>query len=134
MTIDSPPPRMQLEPIRCVCYIRRLISSLTYLFIQTVGVLHTFFLAMTLYPSVQARAHAEIDNILEGKALPTFKDEPNLPYVKALCMELIRWRPITPVAIPHVNTEADVYGKYYIPKGSLVGDNSEDRELTSVRS
>ncbi|EIM85912.1 cytochrome P450 [Stereum hirsutum FP-91666 SS1] len=90
----------------------------------TVGVLHTFFLAMTLYPSIQTRAQAEIDSVLEGKALPTFEDEPNLPYVKALCMELIRWKPITPVAIPHVNIEADVYGKYYIPKGSQIIANA----------
>ncbi|KIK97014.1 hypothetical protein PAXRUDRAFT_10437 [Paxillus rubicundulus Ve08.2h10] len=87
--------------------------------------LHTFILAMLLYPEVQAKAQAEIDSIIGSGRLPHFDDRQSLPYVDAILRELIRWNPVVPLGkyrngIPHATSGEDVYEGYYIPKGSMV--------------
>ena len=52
---------------------------------------------MTLYPEVQKRAQAEIDAIIGSDRLPTLDDWDDLPYVNALCNEVLRWHPIAPL-------------------------------------
>jgi len=83
----------------------------------------SLILALVLHPQVQQKAQAELDSVL-GDRLPTFEDKSRLPYVVALCNEVKRWRPPLPLAIPHLLTQDDVYGKYYLPKGSLVIGNA----------
>ena len=56
-----------------------------------------FFLALTLFPQVQRRAQAEIDAVVGRDRLPTFDDRPRLPYIEALCKELMRWQLVTPM-------------------------------------
>jgi cytochrome P450 len=56
-----------------------------------------FFLAMVLYPNVQAKAQAEIDAVVGRDRLPSHSDRDNLPYVKALISELFRWLPAGPM-------------------------------------
>ena len=55
------------------------------------------FLALTLYPDVQKRAQRELDSVLGRDRLPTFEDRPRLPYIDAMCKEILRWRMVTPV-------------------------------------
>ena len=57
---------------------------------------------MTLYPEVQRRAQAELDEVVGTDRLPTFDDRERLPYVSALCTELFRWMPVGPVGKPIV--------------------------------
>ncbi|ETW76401.1 cytochrome P450 monooxygenase 39 [Heterobasidion irregulare TC 32-1] len=90
----------------------------------TVSILSTFFMVLVLYPSVQERAQAEVDAIVGRKRLPEFDDRPHMPYIDAICRELLRWRMVTPMAVPHATTEDDTYGGYFIPKGSQVIVNS----------
>lgn len=54
---------------------------------------------MTLYPHVQARAQAEVDSVIgpAGQRLPSFSDRPDLPYVEAIVLELLRWNPAVPL-------------------------------------
>lgn len=61
------------------------------------GVLIAFMLAMTLYPDVQRRAQAEIDEVVGHHRLPKFSDRVRLPYVGAIVKEVVRWRPIDPL-------------------------------------
>lgn len=84
------------------------------------SLLHSFVLAMLLYPDVQAKAHAEIDRVIGTEKLPSLDDRSSLPYVDAILRELLRWSPVTPLGIPHATTVDDVYEGYYIPKGALV--------------
>ncbi|KZT75151.1 cytochrome P450 [Daedalea quercina L-15889] len=85
----------------------------------TVGILIAFVLLMTLHPEVQKRAQAEVDRICEGR-MPTWDDEPDMPYVGALIKEVMRWSPVAPLGLPHVVTQDDVYDSYFIPKGTTV--------------
>jgi cytochrome P450 len=67
----------------------------------------SLFLALVLFPQVQRRAQAELDVVIGRDRLPTFNDWPRLPYIEALCKELLRWQMVTlrydsefPVSIP----------------------------------
>jgi len=81
-------------------------------------------LAMVLYPEVQRKAQSELDSVIGMDRLPTFEDRESLPYVNALCKELLRCYPVFPLGVPHWVTEDDVYGDYFIPGGSIVIGNA----------
>ena len=55
------------------------------------------FLALVLFPEVQKRAQAELDVLIGRDRLPTFDDRPRLPYIEALCKELLRWQMAVPL-------------------------------------
>ncbi|TDL20082.1 cytochrome P450 oxidoreductase OrdA-like protein [Rickenella mellea] len=95
----------------------------------TVSAIYGFYLAMVLFPDIQARAQAEIDSVIGSSSgdgpdwIPGLKDRENLVYVNAVAKEVLRWNPIVPMGLPHVNTEDDVYNGYFIPKGSILMAN-----------
>ncbi|KAG8759911.1 hypothetical protein FRC12_009667 [Ceratobasidium sp. 428] len=79
----------------------------------TVSGVQSFFLAMTLYPDVQAKAQAEIATYLKQRStkgdpsrmiLPA--DRPNLPYTSAIVHEVLRWHPITNM-VAHRSSDQD---------------------------
>ncbi|KAI9448690.1 cytochrome P450 [Lactarius psammicola] len=90
----------------------------------TVSSLSSLFLALVLYPEVQKRAQAELDTVIARDRLPTFDDRPRLPYIDALCRELLRWQMVTPMGVPHASTEDDVYNGLFIPKGAIMVANA----------
>jgi len=74
---------------------------------------------MLTYPETQARAQAELDAVVGRARLPTFADYPFLPYIRAMVQEILRWRPVAPLALPHQLTEDDWYEGMFIPKGTI---------------
>jgi cytochrome P450 len=64
---------------------------------QTISVIYTFYLAMTLFPDVQNKAQEEIDGVIGNDRLPRLADRDNLPYVNALQSEVLRWHPVAPI-------------------------------------
>ena len=42
-------------------------------------------------------AQQELDAVTGRERLPTFEDRPRLPFVDAVCKEVLRWRPVTPI-------------------------------------
>ncbi|KAN0135349.1 Cytochrome P450 [Lactarius tabidus] len=90
----------------------------------TVAALLTFFLAMVLHPDAQRKAQMEIDNVVGVDRLPDFGDETSLPYVSALVKEVMRWHPVTPIAVPHRLVTDDIYEGYFLPAGSMVIGNA----------
>ncbi|KAF9493200.1 cytochrome P450 [Pleurotus eryngii] len=82
----------------------------------------TFILAMTLFPSVQTRAQAELDEVV-GSHLPTFDDLLNLPYIRAIVTEIWRWGVSVPLGLPHVLKQDDVYRGYHLKKGTVAWAN-----------
>ncbi|KAJ7912393.1 cytochrome P450 [Mycena leptocephala] len=89
---------------------------------QTVSALGTFILAMTIYPEVQKKAQAAIDEVVGLGRLPDFEDD--IPYMDAVVREVLRWRPVTPISVAHAVTEDDVYKGYHIPAGAVVVGNA----------
>ena len=74
---------------------------------------------MLAYPETQARAQAELDAVVGRARLPTFADYPHLPYIRAMLKELLRWRSVSPIGVPHRATEDDWYDGMFIPKGTV---------------
>ena len=68
-------------------------------FVQTVSVLYTFYLVMTLFPDIQTKAQEEIDHVVGNDRLPVLADRDNLPYINALQSEVYRWRPVVPTGL-----------------------------------
>ena len=58
--------------------------------------LRTWLLALLLYPEVMKRARDEIDGVVGCDRLPTYEDEPDLPYITAMMKETIRWQQVAP--------------------------------------
>ncbi|KAJ7761965.1 cytochrome P450 [Mycena maculata] len=86
----------------------------------TVSAISTFFLQMALHPEIQVKAQAELDAVVGNHRLPVFEDREHLPFVNALCKEVLRYHPIGPMGLPHRAMEDDIHNGYLIPKGSLV--------------
>ncbi|KZT19016.1 cytochrome P450, partial [Neolentinus lepideus HHB14362 ss-1] len=89
----------------------------------TVSSIHSFFLAMMLYPEVQKKAQAEIDAIVGPDKLPSFADRDQLPYIEALVSEVLRWNPVAPLGVPHRLRQGDISEGYLIPKDALIIPN-----------
>ncbi|GJJ05842.1 hypothetical protein Clacol_000029 [Clathrus columnatus] len=90
----------------------------------TEAAVQVFFMAMILYPNIQKAAQEELENVIGSNSFPTFKDQPNLPYINVLCKEVLRWHPVAPLGLPHVLKQDDIIGGYFIPKGTLVMGNT----------
>lgn len=80
----------------------------------------TFFLAMVCTPDVQGKAQQELDSVVGMERLPTIEDMESLPYIQAILLEVARWMPALPMALPHRVLEDDEYKGYTIPRGALV--------------
>ncbi|PPQ70818.1 hypothetical protein CVT24_001035 [Panaeolus cyanescens] len=86
----------------------------------TTSVYMSFLLAMILNPDVQKKAQAEIDDVLGTGRLPSVSDRADLPYLRSIIVETLRWAPPLPLGIPHASTQDDEYNGLFIPKGSLI--------------
>jgi len=89
----------------------------------TPSALTSFVLAMTLYPEVQKKAQDELDHIVGKERLPTFVDQPSLPYMNALIKEVLRWAPVAPLGLVHRLIKEDEYNGYRIPKDTIIFAN-----------
>jgi len=90
---------------------------------STVAMLLSFFLTMVHYPLVQKKAQSELDSILSEGRLPKLTDRDSLPYIDCILQELMRWKPVTPIAA-HSSSIDDVYKGIHIPAGSVVMANA----------
>lgn len=84
--------------------------------------MYSFFLAMAMYPDVQAKAHAELDALLGScpSRLPTFSDRAQLPYLSLIVEEAQRWHPVAAMGLPHRADKEDTIAGYRIPKHAVL--------------
>ena len=64
---------------------------------QTASSILSFIIAALTRPEVQTMAQEELDAVTRRERLPVFEDRPRLPFVNAICQEVLRWRPVTPL-------------------------------------
>ncbi|KAI0128275.1 cytochrome P450 [Xylariales sp. AK1849] len=81
--------------------------------------IQSFLLAMLHYPEWQIKLQAEIDDVC-GEGCPEWSDRENLPMLRAVVKEVLRWRPPVPTGIPHASEEDDVWNGYFIPAGATI--------------
>jgi cytochrome P450 len=84
---------------------------------QIVSATGTFLYVIAKYPHVQRKAQEEIDRVVSKNCIPELNDRPNLPYIKAMYREVLRFEPPASI-VPHslVEDDDEVDG-YFIPKG-----------------
>ncbi|THU90783.1 cytochrome P450 [Dendrothele bispora CBS 962.96] len=90
----------------------------------TVAVIENFILAVVQNPEILKKGQKAVDDAIGTDRLPDFGDQKSIPYVDALMKEVLRWRPITPLAAPHCVMADDEYRGYHIPAGSTVIGNA----------
>uniref|UniRef100_A0A8H7KFH9 Cytochrome P450 n=1 Tax=Bionectria ochroleuca TaxID=29856 RepID=A0A8H7KFH9_BIOOC len=85
-----------------------------------------------LFPDWIQRARKDLDDICGANAerLPTASDITNLPYVKAISKEVLRWNISLP-EIPHSLIEDDSFEGFNIPAGTSVMWNSWGLHMSS---
>lgn len=94
------------------------IGTCAYVAIATIGSpLHAFFNAMAFHPSWMARLHVEVDEVCGDHRLPCMEDLPNMPILRAVVKETMRWRPPIPFGVPKITNQDIVYNGYHIAKG-----------------
>ncbi|KAF7535024.1 hypothetical protein G7054_g5727 [Neopestalotiopsis clavispora] len=86
----------------------------------TATTINNWTLAMALNPEAMRKAQEEIDRVVGSDRLPTWEDEQDLPYVRAMIKETLRWRPVNKFGMYHAASEDSWYGDYFIPKDSVV--------------
>src|SRR5205085_10470364 len=69
-------------------------------------------------PAVEARLHAELDNVLAGRS-PTLEDLPNLPFTRAIIDETLRLYPPVPLLAREATRAETLRGRTVTP-GSLI--------------
>ena len=86
---------------------------------QSLSAIHSLFLAMAVNPEVQVKAQQEIDRVIGNDRLPGFEDRDHLPYINAICSELLRWLPAAPLGVPRLLLDDDHYNGFHFPKNSI---------------
>lgn len=86
----------------------------------TSSALNSAILYLSAHPEVQALADEELSRVVGDERSPTFDDEADLAYIRALGKEILRIRPVTTIGTPHYTT-ADIEHKgYVIPRDTVV--------------
>ncbi|KAK5865599.1 hypothetical protein PBY51_019858 [Eleginops maclovinus] len=80
-------------------------------------------LYMVLYPDVQDRVQAEIDEVVGTQRILSLTDKGSLPFTEATIMEVQRMTVAVPLAIPHMASETTEFRGYTIPKGTVIVPN-----------
>jgi cytochrome P450 len=86
------PEQSELEMIKDLSGVAYLAGSDT-----TVSAVHSYFLAMLLWPDIQIKAQAEVDRVIGQSRLPEFDDVPRMPYIQGIINECLRWIPVAPM-------------------------------------
>ncbi|KAJ4318839.1 hypothetical protein N0V84_006652 [Fusarium piperis] len=80
--------------------------------------------ALAMHPEVVRKAHEELDLVIGRDRFPTWTDEPDLPYLRAIIKEQHRWSSIAPLGFAHWSEAEDTFEGYRIPKNSIVRINT----------
>lgn len=111
--------------------------------LQTHVTIRVIILALVLNPDILKNGQAAVDAVVGPDRLPDFSDEKKIPYVDALVMEALRWRPVAPlgmcsvrlklimlsksnelsIGLAHHTVSADIYKGYQIPANTIVLSN-----------
>lgn len=83
-------------------------------------------LNLLLHPQIFHQTRNLLDQTIGRDRLPSLedRDNPNLIYIEYILQEILRWRPLSPLGVPHKSLSDDVYNGMFIPKGTNVFFNT----------
>lgn len=80
----------------------------------------TFLYLMMEFPEWQKKLQEEVDIVVGGDRMPSHTDIPNLPTVRAIVKETVRYRSIVAeMGISHCLQVDDIYKGYFFEKGTV---------------
>jgi cytochrome P450 len=77
-------------------------------------------IALANNPDVQDRLRAEVDHVVPRDRLPSMHDQSKMPFTEATILEILRWKTLVPLAIPHTTLTDTNVGDYFVPAGVTV--------------
>ena len=80
-------------------------------------------LYMMEYPEIQKKVHEELDAVVGRNRLPQISDQVNLPYTRAVLLEVQRNVVLTPLSTLHAASADTILRGYHIPKGATIVSN-----------
>ncbi|XP_037087669.1 cytochrome P450 1A1-like [Pollicipes pollicipes] len=112
---SGPPHRFTKDNLRC------LLKDLLMAGMETVNtVMEWVILILVLHPDVQARAAAEVDEVVGHDRTPAIDDMLAMPYLEAVIEETMRWMPALPI-VQHATTfGATQLGGRHVPANCRV--------------
>jgi len=73
------------------------------------AIIIAFIHAMTKWGHVLKKAQQEMDSVVGEDRTPVWSDYAQLPYCATIVKEAMRWRPVVPLAFPHVLAEGKIF-------------------------
>ncbi|KAK7040225.1 hypothetical protein VNI00_010031 [Paramarasmius palmivorus] len=89
----------------------------------TSSLLKSLVLLLVESPEVQRKAYGEIHRVVGTQRAPILADYKDLPYVNAVIKEVLRLRPVVPLALPHETSATEEYLDYIIPENTTIFAN-----------
>nr|ABX10186.1 cytochrome P450 1A1 [Pagrus major] len=75
---------------------------------------------LVAYPEIQERLYQEMKETVGPDRMPCLSDKPNLPFLEAFILEILRHSSFLPFTIPHCTTKDTSLNGYFIPKDTCV--------------
>lgn len=86
----------------------------------TAAYAHSLILDLVAYPDAKRKAYEEIDRIVGEDRMPVLEDLEDMPFIRAMILEVHRFRPIGPLMVPHATLAPEEYRGFIIPKGATI--------------
>ena len=86
----------------------------------TATTLQWFIILMANHQDVQKQIRDEMDQVVGLERHPSLEDKPNLPLLEATLFELMRFRTLVPLAVPHSTLKDTYLNGMFIPANTVV--------------
>lgn len=77
-------------------------------------------LAIITNKEARLAAEEELHRVVGSKRTPSFRDLPKLPYIMALTHEVLRYRPVMPLGVPHATLKKTEYKAQGFARGTEI--------------